>query len=645
MIIAILLLPLLSFVGVFVAHYLFSPQKNYTLFSTALLALSLGCAAMIAQNCFTQGTIHEQYSWFQLGSFSVKIGFLIDNLAALMLLLVTFVSFLVHLFSLSYMHSEKDKNRYFACLGLFTFSMLWIVLADNLLQLFMGWELVGLSSYLLIGFWYQKDSAAAAAKKAFVVNRIGDAGFLVAIMIAWSQFNTFEITVLDLATLSQPLAILVGIGLLLAAMGKSAQFPLHVWLPDAMEGPTPVSALIHAATMVAAGVYLLARTAFLLVEVQLLVATVGAITLLLGAFSALRQHDIKKVLAYSTVSQLGYMVLAIGTQNSQAGLFHLFTHAFFKAGLFLAAGAVIHAIHEAAHHSHHASDHDIDAQDMRNMGALRQKMPITFVCYTICMLALAGLPLFTGFLSKDAILLGAMNWAAQNGNWYIPVAGFLGAILTPYYMGRQFYQVFMGKSRLPETMHVHEVDIKMKLPLLLLAFLSVGAVFSFNPIHAAHGWFVSLLGDLPHYEHYHLLVPLLSTGLVAIGLTFAYFLHKNYHIESTNTWVKITQNSFYIDNLYQQTIVKPIMQLAHYCLALDKKIIDGVIHFTAKSTVVLAHLSHTLDRLFIDGLVRGGASTTQFMGSIFRSWQNGLVQQYIVWTLTILLISFLAIII
>lgn len=640
MIIAILLLPLLSFVGVLVAHYIFSSQKNYTLFSTALLALSLGCAALIAQNCFTNGTIHEQYTWFQLGNLRVKIGFLIDNLAALMLLVVTFISFLVHLFSLSYMHTEKDKNRYFACLGLFTFSMLWIVLADNLLQLFMGWELVGLSSYLLIGFWYQKDSAAAASKKAFVVNRIGDAGFLVAIMIAWSQFNTFEIAALDIAQLSQPLAALIGLGLLLAAMGKSAQFPLHVWLPDAMEGPTPVSALIHAATMVAAGVYLLARTAGLLIDVQIIVATVGAITLLLGAFSALRQHDIKKVLAYSTVSQLGYMVLAIGTQNSQAGLFHLFTHAFFKAGLFLAAGAVIHAIHEAAHHSHH----DIDAQDMRNMGALRKAMPLTFVCYTICMLALAGLPLFTGFLSKDAILLGAMNWATQNGQWYIPIAGFVGAVLTPYYMGRQFFQVFMGKSRLPETMHVHEIDIKMKLPLVLLAFLSIGIVLSFNPVHAEHGWFVSLLGDLPHYEHYHTLVPLLSVGLVVIGLTTAYLLHKNYKTEDTNsTWVKITQNSFYLDALNAQMIVKPVMQVAQACLALDKKIIDGVIHFTAKSTVVLAHLSHTLDRLFVDGLVKSVATTAQFMGSIFRSWQNGLVQQYIVWTLTILLISILVI--
>ncbi|MFW5762562.1 MAG: NADH-quinone oxidoreductase subunit L, partial [Cyclobacteriaceae bacterium] len=428
---------------------------------------------------------HFRFTWFKLAIGSAEYiftaGLLINDLSVLMLVVVTLVSFLVHVYSIAYMQHDPHFIRYFAYLGLFTFSMLGIVVSDNLLTIFMFWELVGLSSYLLIGFWFTKKSASNAAKKAFIVNRIGDLGFLIGLMILWSQFKTLDLVALQnlmadskimngqwLSTytlgnifgqnlMPEFWITVAGFGLFCGAVGKSAQFPLQVWLPDAMEGPTPVSALIHAATMVAAGVFLLARV-FPLLDFQVLnlIAFVGAATAFMGAFAAFAQNDIKKVLAFSTISQLGYMVMGIGVGAYEAATFHLLTHAFFKAGLFLAAGAVITAMH-GAEFSFKKNDNPVhlDVQDMRLMGGLRRQLPFTFIVFLIAAAALAGIPFFSGFLSKDAILTSSIGYArvlADEGNsifYLVPVLGFITVMMTAMYMTRQIILVFFGKNRLP----------------------------------------------------------------------------------------------------------------------------------------------------------------------------------------------------
>ncbi len=445
-----------------------------------------------------------------VGPLEIRMGVMIDNLTSIMLTMVTLISFLVHLYSTGYMKGETYYGRFFAYLGIFTFSMLGIVLSDNLFSIYIFWELVGLSSYLLIGFYFHKDSAADAQKKAFLTNRVGDIGMWLGILILYSQFHTFGYDAIyehikaGEFHMSQAWLTAAGILLFMGCVGKSAQFPLHVWLPDAMEGPTPVSALIHAATMVAAGVYFVGRIFVILTPDALhVIAFVGAITAFMAATIAITQHDIKRVLAYSTVSQLGYMVLGLGVGAYSAGLFHLLTHAFFKACLFLGSGAIIHAMHHE--------------QDMRWMGGLWKKMPWTFATFTIATLALAGLPLTSGFMSKDAILAGALGFAEVEGGgiyYLIPVLGFFSAMLTAFYMGRQVWLVFFGKSRThlkPADNHhgahghddhhghheVHEVAWNMRLPLVILAALSVFAVYSPDPLDGGKGWFMHLVQTPP----------------------------------------------------------------------------------------------------------------------------------------------------
>ncbi|ARM31085.1 NADH-quinone oxidoreductase subunit L [Prosthecochloris sp. HL-130-GSB] len=441
-----------------------------------------------------------------VGPLEIRMGIMIDNLTAIMLAMVSLISLLVHLYSTGYMHGETYYGRFFAYLGIFTFSMLGIILSDNLFSIYIFWELVGLSSYLLIGFYFHKDSAADAQKKAFLTNRVGDIGMWLGILILYSQFHTFGYQeIYDHIKngefhMSQAWLTAAGILLFMGCVGKSAQFPLHAWLPDAMEGPTPVSALIHAATMVAAGVYFVGRIFVILTPDALaVIAFVGAVTAFMAATIAITQHDIKRVLAYSTVSQLGYMVLGLGVGAYSAGLFHLLTHAFFKACLFLGSGAIIHAMHHE--------------QDMRWMGGLWKKMPWTFATFTIATLALAGLPLTSGFMSKDAILAGALGFAEVEGGgiyYLIPALGFFSAMLTAFYMGRQVWLVFFGKSRThlkPATEHHHddhghddhghhevrEVSWNMRLPLVILAALSVFAVYSPDPLDGAKGWFMHLV--------------------------------------------------------------------------------------------------------------------------------------------------------
>ncbi|TCD47291.1 NADH-quinone oxidoreductase subunit L [Chlorobium sp. N1] len=516
--IAVLLLPLLSFVFLIFFNRRLPRMGDFV--GVGMLGLTFGISAYIFWTVIVQHydpafRLAWDFTWLDFGNvpgvgpLQIKMGIVVDNLTAIMLAMVTLISFLVHLYSTGYMKGDKYYGRFFAYLGIFTFSMLGIVLSDNLFSIYIFWELVGLSSYLLIGFFFEKDSAADAQKKAFLANRVGDIGMWLGILILYSQFHTFSYREIfeHLAAgefgLSNAWLTAAGILLFMGCVGKSAQFPLHVWLPDAMEGPTPVSALIHAATMVAAGVYFVARIFVLLTPDALhVIAFIGAFTAFMAATIAITQQDIKRVLAYSTVSQLGYMVLGLGVGAYSAALFHLVTHAFFKACLFLGSGAIIHAMHHE--------------QDMRWMGGLRKNMPWTFVTFVIATLALAGLPLTSGFMSKDAILAGSLGFAETEGSWYfylVPVLGFFSAMLTAFYMGRQIWLVFFGESRThlkpadPHAHHgahghdgheeehhgVHEVAWNMRLPLVVLATLSVFIVYSPDPLDGGKGWFMKMI--------------------------------------------------------------------------------------------------------------------------------------------------------
>ncbi len=521
--IVVLLLPLLSFVILIFFNRRLPRRGDFI--GVGILGTAFGISAYIFWSVIVQTydpafRVAWDFTWIDLGNvpgvgpLEIRMGVVIDNLTSIMLAMVTLISLLVHLYSTGYMAGDKNYGRYFAFLGIFTFSMLGIVLSDNFFSIYIFWELVGLSSYLLIGFFFEKDSAADAQKKAFLANRVGDIGMWLGILILYSQFHTFSFEQIyaNLAAgkfaLSNGWLTAAGILLFMGCVGKSAQFPLHIWLPDAMEGPTPVSALIHAATMVAAGVYFVARIFVMLTPDALhVIAFIGASTAFMAATIAITQNDIKRVLAYSTVSQLGYMVLGLGVGAYSASLFHLVTHAFFKACLFLGSGAIIHAMHHE--------------QDMRWMGALRKKMPWTFATFTLATLALAGLPLTSGFMSKDAILAGAIGFAEVEGGgiyYLIPVLGFFSAMLTAFYMGRQIWLVFFGESRThlkPADNHhqahhahdshathgdahhgaheVHEVSWNMRAPLVILAALSVFAVYSPDPLDGAKGWFMKMI--------------------------------------------------------------------------------------------------------------------------------------------------------
>ena len=412
--------------------------------------------------------------------FVLDLGIAIDNLSAIMLVVVTLISALVHLFSLGYMHGDIRYSRYYAYLGLFSFSMLGIVLANNILMMYVFWELVGICSYLLIGHWYEKKSAADAGKKAFIVNRVGDVGFFIGIMILFTQLHgvLFKDIFGGIAAgqLSGGWLTAAGILIFCGAVGKSAQFPLHVWLPDAMEGPTPVSALIHAATMVAAGVYLVARVYPMLTgDALTVIAYIGVITAFISATIAVTQNDIKKVLAYSTISQLGYMIMGLGVGAFSAGFFHLVTHAAFKAGLFLGSGSVIYAMHHE--------------QDMRQMGGLRRKMPITYWSFVVFSLSISGIPFTSGFLSKDSILGGALAYGRLSGNYLIPVIGYGVVFLTAMYMFRLIIMTFHGEPRDQDKFeHAKESPAVMTIPLIVLALLSLFFFYSLNPFDPEKSW-------------------------------------------------------------------------------------------------------------------------------------------------------------
>ncbi len=683
-------IPLLSFISsLFI-------KKNAPIWSTFLLLVNTGIAIFMAFSFWYGDSVSIKGVWFTLGDTVMSYSFYLDRLALLMIALVNLISFLVHVFSMEYMKSDRNKPRYFAYLGLFTFSMLGIVLFHNLLLMFIFWELVGFTSYLLIGFWFEKKTASLAANKAFIMNRIGDAGMLTGLMILFAQFSTFDLEAVKalmifseiedgnwvahftnngqevMNSLDGRWLSAAGIALFCGAVGKSAQFPLQVWLPDAMEGPTPVSALIHAATMVAAGVFLLARV-FVLLDAQALevVAIVGAITAFMAAIAALSQFDIKKVLAYSTISQLGYMVMAIGVGAYSAGLFHLVTHAFFKAGLFLCAGIIIHQLHKL-----HSDEIKFNEQDIRVMGGLRLKMPVTFLCFLICSLALAGLPGFSGFLSKDAILLNATAWAEIKGGGYYIVIGlaYASVILTAIYIFRLVFLVFTRGFRLESILNkpglmdkVKEGNLILLIPAILLAVGSISIVFGAN-VKAENTWFMQFITN-PIYlvpESYaafslvdlseatikslHGWVAIVSISLAVGGLVISYFLYRPISKkalifqdapEPRGALGRISFNHWYQDVLYEKAIVKFIVIKGKALAWFDEKILDGFVNGLAKTQVVLAHIVRWFDKYIIDGFVHLTVSTSGRIGQATRSIQSGNVQTYILSAMILLILLLL----
>ncbi|SFM96470.1 NADH dehydrogenase subunit L [Flavobacterium succinicans] len=505
------------------------------------------------------------FEWIQIGTFKVDLGFLIDQLSVLWLLFVTGIGSLIHLYSISYMHDDENMHKFFAYLNLFVFFMITLVLGSNLLVLFIGWEGVGLCSYLLIGFWYKNQEYNDAAKKAFIMNRIGDLGLLIGIFILGRQFNTLDYTTLKtvIASASEINIYALSVAafaLFIGACGKSAQIPLYTWLPDAMAGPTPVSALIHAATMVTAGIFMITRLNFvfdLAPEVQNIIAIVGAVTSLVAATIGLAQNDIKKVLAYSTVSQLGLMFLALGLGAYEVAVFHVITHAFFKACLFLGSGSVIHALH--------------GEQDMRNMGGLRKVMPITFITMLVSSLAISGVPLFSGFFSKDEILLTAFHH-----NIPLWIIASVASIMTAFYMFRlmflTFFQDFRGTAE--QKHHLHESPALITVPLIILAILAtIGGLISLPGNSWLNHYLIPIVPKLATAEHHlgsteYMLMALAVVGGL-VGIAIAYFKYvKNNTVPPADSeitgFTKVVYNKYYVDELYDTLFVKTTNTLSSF---------------------------------------------------------------------------------
>ncbi len=548
----------------------------------------------------------------------------------MMIWVVAIVSFLVHLFSISYLADDNALVRYFGMLGFFTFSMLGLVMTSNLLVLFCFWELVGFSSYRLIGHWHEKPEAAQAATKAFIINRVGDLGFLIGLMILWSWSGNLDITTLDISHAPSMWVTAAGVCIFIGVIGKSAQFPLLNWLPDAMEGPTPVSALIHAATMVAAGVYLLIRIENVFTEDALaVISVIGVITAITGAIGATFQYDMKRILAYSTISQLGFMVMAMGAGAVSGGYMHLLHHAFFKAGLFLCAGAIIHAMHHAYHH--HADS--IDVQDIRNLGGLRKKIPITFLSFMICAAALAGLPLTSGFVSKELILTQMNFWVGSgfSWKWLILLGAWTVTFLTPFYTFRMVWFIFIRKPN--HEADIVEVPFVMRVPMLLLSLGSLALVITLQPFHISS--IINVL--MASYPDTNIFIALLSILMVTLAVVSAFLVYKNDKLPEPN--------KFLSPHLYLDWINKLIYNfsnlLADFAHQIDRKVIDKIIHGLTYLQVTLAHISGWSDRNLVDGLVNGVAYSAKGIGLLTRSFANGKIQSYLLWAMAGLLIFIL----
>lgn len=658
------LLPLASFfINIFVGKRL--PRKGDWV-SVATIGASLAMSLCILIEMFwvfdPNFKYHVTAPWLSIGDrFLLNIGILIDNVTAIMLVVVTGVSTLVHVYSIGYMHGDPRYNRFFAYLSIFSFSMLGLVLSESFFFIFVFWELVGLSSYLLIGFWFEKKSAADAGKKAFVVNRVGDYGFLIGIMIIFSFCGVVGFDQVNQAIAAGKLSgfwlTFAGIGIFCGAVGKSAQFPLHVWLPDAMEGPTPVSALIHAATMVAAGVYLIGRVyPIFSPDAFLVIAYFGLITLFISATIALTQNDIKKVLAYSTCSQLGFMVMGLGVGGYTAGLAHLTTHAAFKACLFLGSGSVIHAVH---------------TQDIQEMGGLRKKMPITFWTFMIATLSIAGVYGFSGFYSKDMILAAALEFGMRSGNTfhYIFFGGaLLTAGMTAFYMFRMVILTFFGSPRDSHKYnHAHESPLKMTVPLIILAALSF-QIFSpwfgkliIKPqsvadVAVAHVERTSASATVNHEtvpaanvstgahngaahddiaNEAHHIAMYSSIGIGALGILLAFMIYRFGWVDPKAAARRLkplylfSLNKWYFDELYEATIISGSKAFSRGCSWFDANVVDGLVNLTARVGVFISSLVGRFDNGVVDGAVNGVAGITIGSGSILRRMQTGKLFHYV----------------
>ncbi len=555
------------------------------------------------------------FDWMTIGDFNIPFKLVVDPLSSIMTLIITGVGTMIHVYSIGYMSHDRTPAKFFTYLNLFCFAMLALVLGSSLPILFLGWEGVGLCSYLLIGYWYEDIAKASAGKKAFIVNRIGDLGFLIGMFILFGMFGTMDFNDLKNAIATKHAAGGIDIALLTAAtmclfvgaMGKSAQIPLYVWLPDAMAGPTPVSALIHAATMVTAGVYMIARMNFafsLCPQTLMLVSGIGAATALFAATIAIVQKDIKKVLAYSTVSQLGYMFMAVGVGAYTAGVFHLMTHAFFKALLFLGSGSVIHGMHEE--------------QDITKMGGLKKHMPATFITFVIGTIAIAGIPPLAGFFSKDEILWEAFSSHMGLAGGALWAVGSLTALLTAFYMTRLTCLTFFGKERFDHhKVHPHESPMTMVGPLAVLAFLSIIGGFVGIPGHSLLGeWLTPVVGGHAPTEHSstEYILMAFSACVAFSGVGLGYYLYvkrpelpKKIYDASTQIY-KVLFNKYYVDELYELVFVKPIRIAADFCW----KVIDVI---------------------FVDGFFLGFAKFSKVAGETARMIQTGAIQVYAVFIL------------
>ena len=573
----ILLLPLGSAAAINFVTRRSKPLSSFI--SVAAVLASFVCSYLL----FRQPDLSAaQVTWIDFpGIFTVPLGFSLDGLSKTMLLVVTGVGALIHIYSLGYMRNEDGQSRYFAALSLFMFAMIGIVLANNFVMLFIFWELVGFTSYVLIGHWFDREAAAEAAKKAFLTNRVGDFGFMLGILMIWMPTRSIVfadiVTAMPQSGLTPGYLTIAALLIFCGAAAKSAQFPLHVWLPDAMEGPTPVSALIHAATMVAAGVYMLVRVAFIIQaspDALTVIAWIGTITAVMAALIATQQNDIKRILAYSTLSQLGYMVMAVGLASNEAAMFHLFTHAFFKALLFLGAGSIIVMLHHE--------------QNIWKMGGLARNLPITFLTFAIGALALMGCPPFSGFFSKDAILA-----LAYEHNPWIFAVGLFTAFLTAFYVTRLLVVVFLGKPRTAEAQDSDEAPFVMTGPLITLAAFSALAGFAF---------FAQPFLVLPHETEVNVVVPGLAILAMVGGVGLGFFLYRNRQSERFD--IALLRRRFYVDEFYSW-------------------LIDS-------TQEALARLSAFIDRWIIDaGAVRGASNGAWGAGALLRLVQVGNLQAYV----------------
>ncbi len=586
------------------------------------LVLSLGVAWSFIQG---GGTFEHEIEWFTIGPLHVQLGFFVDGLTAVMLVVVTSISLMVHIYSLGYMHGDKRYTWFYVVLSIFTGAMLVVVLASNLFLLLVGWEIMGVCSYLLIGHWYEDHANSSAAIKAFLTTRVGDVPFMFGIfacvlLTGMSTSNIVEVS--HAAAASTNVALVTAAALLMfgGTIGKSAQFPLYTWLPDAMAGPTPVSALIHAATMVAAGIYLVARTFEVFIAANpvalTIVAIIGGVTLMLAALLALVQDDIKKVLAYSTISQLAYMVAALGMGEAgyPAAMFHLFTHAFFKALLFLGAGSVIHAAH---------------SNNMSDMGGLRKHMKVTYVTFLIGSLALAGVPPLAGFFSKDEIILVAKD----SGTYWLMVTLIVGAVITAFYTTRMVLKTFYGEYR--GTEHLHESPRSMTMPLVFLAIATcfVG-LLGFAPVGAPFMDWV-YFGEVPEVPVFNPLVALISVVAVGIGGLLGWRMYRTYKETDPITRLggayTLLEHKYYLDDIYFGGIVRPIRDTWSAGIYwFNQHVLDAIVNGAGGGSKGLSGGVMWIDRNVIDGIVNGAGTAMETFGKGLRTIQTGKVQWYAV---------------